>query len=182
MKKLAVLIATWFGSGLIPPPKFMHGIAGTYGSFFALPLCLLFVWLPTLPFWLYQDTVVAYIYLVIIITALGLWSVQRAEWALGPRTDWKGKTKFRDQNQIVIDEVLGMLVTCAPLILALQVQNWRLAYLIAFLLFRFFGIVKVPPTKKWDRRQDAIGVMMDDVVAGVYAAILLTITVLIFKI
>ena len=170
---LSLFIATWFKTGLIPP-IIGKGMAGTYGSFFAIPLCWLGIALTE------GFGREIYLYLCIFIYILGILTVSSAERTLGPKKDWKGKMKERDQNQIVIDEVLGMLITCAPIIY-LQSYSWY-HFLIAFLLFRLFDIVKVFPTKYFDRKKSAHGVMLDDVVAGVYASILLTIFIVKFKI
>lgn len=147
-------------------------MAGTYGSFFSIPLVWGALWL--------SDNVSPWCYsiVILIIYYVGLWSVPLAEIALGPRTDWHGKTKDRDQNQIVIDETLGMLVTCWGLSLTHQ-SIWLVLFL-GFLLFRFFDIVKVPPTKWFDQRKTANGVMLDDVMAGIYALICLRIIIYIF--
>lgn len=167
----AVMFATWFGSGLIPPPKFMSGMAGTYGSFFSLPLCFLAVWLCSPGYWFYYALITFVIYWVGYVT------VPDAEVALGPKIDWKGKTKYRDQNQIVIDETFGMLVTCFPLVF-IRFDSYFVPLFLAFGLFRLFDIVKVPPTRYFDKMKSATGVMMDDGVAGLYAAIILTLIML----
>lgn len=159
-KKIAVLIATWFYAGLIPPVIF-RGMAGTYGSFFSIP----FVWAVLyLSPWLY-------FVVLCLIYNVGIWSVPITEHILGPRTDWKGKTKTRDQNQIVIDETFGMLVTCA--FLSPTHPSICLLLLVGFGFFRLFDIIKPWPTKYFDRMETEDGVMLDDLVAGVYALICL---------
>jgi len=170
--KIALLIATWFYSGLIPP-VILKGMAGTYGSFFSIPLCYLLLITE-------QKIGLSYGFVTILIFLLGLWCVSKAEISLGPRTDWKNKTKSRDQNQIVIDETFGVLITCYPLTL-INFNSYWLVLGIAFVLFRFFDIVKVPPTKYFDNMKNAFGVMFDDFVAGIYSAIMLTILVLVLK-
>lgn len=167
MGKIAVLVATWFYTGLIPP-FLLKGMAGTYGSFFAIPLCYLSLYLSLewfRPF---------YIMMVIVILFLGLLSISIAEDALGPRTDWKGKTKTRDQNQIVIDEVFGMMIACSAF-LDHSPEFYGIGIGLAFFLFRFFDIVKVWPAKFFDGIETSWGVMMDDYVAGVYASVILMI-------
>jgi phosphatidylglycerophosphatase A len=107
--------------------------------------------------------------------------VPRAEIALGPRDDWGGNVKIRDQNQIVIDEVLGMLITCNYLryLQVSQLELWLLLF-IGFVFFRFFDIVKIPPTKYFDRMKNPAGVMLDDFVAGVYACLSLGFVIALF--
>lgn len=170
--KIVVLIATWFYSGLIPP-VILKGMAGTYGSFFSIPLCYLLLITK-------QGTELFYGVAMMLILFLGLWCVPKAEILLGPRTDWKNKTRTRDQNQIVIDETFGMLTACYPLAL-IDFNSYWLVFGIAFALFRFFDIVKIPPIKYFDNMKNACGVMFDDFVAGIYAAIVLSILVLTLK-
>lgn len=71
-----------------------------------------------------------------------------------------------DAGPIVIDEILGMFIalTLAP--------NHPLAWLLAFALFRLFDITKPFPVSWFDQNiHGGIGIMMDDVVAGIYALI-----------
>jgi Phosphatidylglycerophosphatase A and related proteins len=178
-QKLAVLLATWFGSGLIPP-VFFKGMGGTYGSFFSIPLCLglLVVARPGILFAAAgQDFI--YAFAVIFILFLGLWAVPITEAWLGPRTDWRGKIRNHDHNQIVIDETLGMLVSCWPLVympLSNGFRWWHFA--LVFGLFRLFDITKPPGVRYFDRQDDALGVMADDGVAGIYAGLCMIIVLL----
>jgi phosphatidylglycerophosphatase A len=184
--KLSLLVATWFYTGLIPP-FILKGMAGTYGSFFSIP----FVW-ATL--WL-SSNVSPFIYPLVslIIYDIGKWSVPRAEIILGPRKDWQGNKKVRDQNEIVIDETLGMLITCFLLqpvhhilttyfhLPETHLSLWLLL-LIGFAYFRVFDIIKVPPTDYFDEKMEsAAGVMLDDVMAGIYAFISLQLTLIILS-
>ena len=168
-RRLALVVATWFGSGLIPP-IILRGMAGTYGSVAAIPLCYLALWSSAAMESDPQKQVAFYALVAIIIFWVGIFSVPTAEKVLGPRKDWRGKIRERDQNEIVIDEVLGMLVTCAPL---LWVRHNALAFLVAFAAFRLFDIVKPWPARYFDRMKNSMGVMLDDAVAGVYAALAL---------
>lgn len=163
--KIAVLFATWFGSGLIPP-FILKGMAGTYGSFFSIPLCILALALS-------GNSIIFFFAIIFLIFFVGLWCIPIAEVALGSRTDWHGKKKTRDQNQIVIDETLGILITCLPFAIWHFGYDWK-SLAIAFSLFRFFDIAKPPPARFFDKMKDATGVMMDDAVAGIYAGTCLT--------
>ncbi len=70
----------------------------------------------------------------------------------------------KDSGKIVIDEVMGFLITMAG-----APAHWR-SIVIGFLLFRFFDIVKVPPARYFDQQvKNGYGVVLDDVVAGLYA-------------
>ena len=71
-----------------------------------------------------------------------------------------------DPGFIVLDEVAGQwiaLIAAGP-----RVWTW----LLAFLLFRAFDIVKPPPARQFDRMHGGFGIMMDDVAAGAYALLL----------
>jgi len=172
LKKVAVFLATWCYSGLIPP-VLVKGIAGTYGSLAALPLCYLALKAG-------QSANCLYILILIAVFLIGYWCVPLAEFELGPMIDWGGKIRSTDQNQIVIDEVLGMLISCAPLIWLKTIPLfWEL--LIAFILFRMFDALKPWPVSYFDRQKNHIGVMLDDAGAGLYAAVGLILTLQVFK-
>lgn len=136
------LFATWGGSGYSP---FASGTAGTLA---AIPLYLL---LSSLPLHLYLITLAAFFFL--------------ACWISG-----KAEVLFNEQDsgKIVIDEVVGYLVTMTAI-----PMDWR--YIIAgFFLFRFFDIVKLPPASWFDRKlKNGYGVVLDDVAAGVHSWIAL---------
>jgi phosphatidylglycerophosphatase A len=70
----------------------------------------------------------------------------------------------KDPGIFVLDEVVGYLVTC----LWLHGPN-LLALTVAFFLFRFFDITKPPPARRMERLGGGDGILLDDVVAGVYA-------------
>ena len=85
-------------------------------------------------------------------------------------------TEEHDPSEIVIDEVAGQWIALWPVALGAQmmgIESARLwpGYLAAFILFRLFDIWKPSLIGKADRRGDAVGVMLDDVIAGVFAAI-----------
>jgi phosphatidylglycerophosphatase A len=69
----------------------------------------------------------------------------------------------KDGRQIVIDEAAGMAIS---LLFVPKEIEW---YVIAFLLFRFFDVVKPPPARAVERLRGGWGVTLDDVIAGVYA-------------
>ncbi len=98
------------------------------------------------------------------VTALGFWAVGRA---------LSGKTGH-DPSEFVIDEVAGqwvaLLASSAAFWVHGGVMPWP-APLAAFVFFRFFDIVKPGWVGRADRRGDAAGVMIDDLWAGVFAAL-----------
>lgn len=177
-QKIDIFFATWFYSGLIPPPRFMNGMAGTYGSFFSLPLCFVYVLL-TRAIFSCGDFIEATVFSVFLFLLLFYFAgncIYTAEKILGPLTDWRGKTKDRDQNQIVIDETLGMIVATLPItFFSVSIWSWEAAglFLISFLAFRLFDIVKIWPANYFDTEKTVFGVLMDDVVAGAQAAAVL---------
>lgn len=104
--------------------------------------------------WLLQLSSPALLALLIVVTALGTWAAEQAERALGG-----GK----DPGAIVIDEVAGMTLSVLAVPLSLP------ALLVAFLLFRVFDVVKPFPANVSQRLHGGLGVMADDLVAGLYA-------------
>ena len=168
--KIALFLATWFYSGLLP--SFIPGaMAGIYASLLSIPLCCFALFLAEV------FNIFVYLAVALAVLLLGLWSIPRAEAVLGPRIDWRGEIKKHDQNQIVIDEVLGMLVSCFPVALFGPQSLFR-AFALAFLLFRFFDTAKIPPINLFDRMENAAGVMLDDLLAGIYAALFLSLLIL----
>jgi len=97
------------------------------------------------------------IVLVLAVIVLGTWASHDAERSLGAK----------DPGAIVIDEVAGMALS----VLALPLTPAVL--LAGFLLFRVFDIVKPYPANALQRLTGGVGVMLDDVVAGLYALLLL---------
>ena len=148
---MKTMIATLFGIGHLRPAP------GTWGALAALPLGLGLMWAGG-PWGLVVATGA--------IFALGLWAAPGVMAATGDR----------DPEQVVIDEVAGQWIALWPL--AFGAANAGASYLAlwpgwvaAFLLFRLFDIWKPGPVGWADRREGALGVMLDDVIAGVFAAI-----------
>ncbi|MFD1258295.1 phosphatidylglycerophosphatase A [Mucilaginibacter terrae] len=100
----------------------------------------------------------------ILITLIGIYVGNQVE------ADW-GKDSYR----VVIDEVAGQMVT----LLFIPLSNTNL--LIGLILFRFFDILKPLGVKKMEKLPAGTGVMMDDVLAGVYANVLLQVIVLVIN-
>lgn len=94
---------------------------------------------------------------VIIISAIGIWSATVAG------KIWNKK----DDNRIVIDEVAGMLVSL------IGITGAWVGYLWAFIIFRFFDIVKPLGIRKTEQLPGGCGVVADDVVAGIYTLFVL---------
>ncbi|MBR6327305.1 MAG: phosphatidylglycerophosphatase A [Alphaproteobacteria bacterium] len=152
-KKIALLIATLFGVGLA------RKAPGTFGSLASLPLAFLAAY-----FFGYKGI----FYTTLCVFIIGTIAVYYAT---------KGE-KENDPGKIVIDETAGQLTAfllIAQTTLYHQVSSdILLIYLLGFALFRFFDIVKFGPVKWADTKlKNAFGVMLDDVFAGLFAAIVL---------
>jgi phosphatidylglycerophosphatase A len=129
---------------------------GTMGSLAAALVFLLFP--------LYIPTWVFLLGLVILFLA-SVWSAQQVAGAAMPNVK-SGKV---DPQEVVIDEVMGMAVTLAFLPLNLKTIG------IGFLLFRIFDILKPFPVRRAEKWPGGWGIVMDDVVAGIYANMMLRI-------
>ncbi len=136
------LLATWFGSGLLPKAP------GTWGSLAALPFAFFIVaWTGT---W-------GLLTAAVLATLVGVWAA----------SVYAARSGQEDPQRVVIDEVSGQWLALVPVAHDLQL------YAVAFLAFRFFDIVKVWPARRIDRElKGGWGIMLDDVVAGLYAAAL----------
>lgn len=177
MKKIiAVVVATWFGTGFIPP-IITKGFAGTWGTLFSIPFCYLLVSItPDIPTgWRFA----LYALAAALVYLIGISTIPTASQAITP---WIRKHRPRrprskiahDQYEIVIDETFGLLVSCWPLVVCTYDNPW-MAFIAAFVLFRIFDGTKPYPAKVLDQQQSAHGVMLDDFVAGVYTSICLII-------
>ena len=142
---LALAIATC-GVGYLPL------MPGTFGSLVGIGIFLLL-----------SRTTVGLVVAIVAVTLAGIWAGSRTE-ALAGR---------KDPGKIVVDEVAGQLIATLPLVFFTQ---WSIAaVIVSFVLFRFFDIVKPYPANKLQELEGGLGVMCDDLVAGVYAAVLVTI-------
>lgn len=150
MKHAAIFLATGAYSGYSPIAP------GTAGSLVAALVLLSFDSFHGFWFW------AAMLFLLVA----GTWAAARAEMA------WQKK----DAQQIVIDEFLGMFISVAAL-----PATWP-ALILAFVFFRLFDIFKPPPVRQAEKVESLLGgtakpfslasgfgVMLDDVVAGIYA-------------
>ena len=139
----AALLATWFGAGLLPVAP------GTWGSLAALPFAWAIATLLGQP---------ALLIAAAIVFGVGWWAAEQVGRASG----------IADDGSIVIDEVAGQWLTLAV------VPPSAAAYVLGFLLFRLFDITKPWPASAAERTiPGGLGVMADDIVAGIYAALLL---------
>jgi phosphatidylglycerophosphatase A len=143
MIKISNLIATWFYSGHIRPAS------GTWGTLAGLPLCLAFV---------HYGGHFGVIFGAIALFIIGLWAAHAYEIDTGEH----------DSSRVVIDEVAGMMLACLPLLYQFEIKTITAC----FIAFRMFDAVKIGPVGWLDRNiNGALGVMMDDIAAGLLAAI-----------
>ncbi|MEP1612557.1 MAG: phosphatidylglycerophosphatase A [Roseobacter sp.] len=150
MKKLATLIGTLLGVG------FMRPAPGTWGSFVALPLGWLVYVVGGFPL----------LCLGVVVAFLKGW------WATSVMTK---DGDDHDPSEIVVDELVGQWIALMPLSYAAWSMELNIlimwpGWLAAFGLFRLFDIWKPGPIGWADQRGDALGVMLDDVIAGIFAA------------
>ena len=156
-RNLAFWLATWFGCGNSPKAP------GTVGSLGALPV----VWLLAH----YHADVYAMLGLAVLLFFVGVWATAVVTKESG----------VKDPRFVVIDEVVGQMLSFALVWPWLNhIHAWGF-YLIAFLLFRFFDIKKMGPVRFFDKKvRNAWGVMLDDVFAGIISAAILYIGAFIF--
>lgn len=139
LSDIPVLLATWFGAGLLRPAP------GTIGSLAAIPFGYAIVML---------SGQVALAIAAALLLIIGTLAAHR----------YGKKSGVADDQSIVIDEVAGMWIAAIP------AGKNLLLWLLAFFLFRLFDIWKPWPASYFDNRsRNGFDVMMDDVVAGVYA-------------
>jgi len=148
---LTRLITTFCGVGLLRPAP------GTWGALAALPVAWALHVLGGFPLMIAATALVA---------VLGTWATEQE---IAKRDD-------KDPPEIVIDEVLGQWIALSPVsagawfaganVLAL----WP-GWIAAFVLFRLFDILKPGPVGRADRMGGVRGVMLDDVIAGIFAAL-----------
>lgn len=103
---------------------------------------------------------------IVLVTLVGIWAASRAE-----RLEQK-----KDPGKVVIDEVAGQLITLLPIPLTV-VGPTRLWILLAFFLFRAFDIVKPYPVRRLEKLESGLGIVIDDVAAGAYAAAVMAIII-----
>ena len=149
--RLSQLIATVFYVGHLKPAP------GTWGSLVALPIAWQ-VHIMGGPLLLMNATIMMFI-IGIVATA----NVTR------------GKDDH-DPSEVVVDELVGQWIAFLPVSIGAAhagadlLDLWP-GWIAAFVLFRLFDITKPGPVGWADRRGDALGVMLDDVIAGIFAAI-----------
>ncbi|MGB9629178.1 MAG: phosphatidylglycerophosphatase A [Thermodesulfobacteriota bacterium] len=123
-------------------------VPGTLGTLLAIPL---YLFLSEIPSPIYELTLMGFFF-------LSVWISERAEQFFGKK----------DDRRIVIDEIMGFFITM------LWLEKSLFVIIMGFILFRFFDILKPFPLRNLEKRwRGGYGVVLDDVVAGIYANILI---------
>lgn len=143
-KSPSTLLATWCGCGLMRPGP------GTWGSLGALPFGIIL---------LVAGGPVVLGLAALLLFPLGIWATKQV---------LKGSDTDHDPQIVVVDEVVGQWIALLPALLN------PLYIVLAFVFFRGFDVLKPWPVSYFDRKvPGAMGVMLDDVAAGILAALCL---------
>lgn len=153
-ERFIVFCGVGFGSGLMPKAP------GTFGSAFALLFVPAWLWLG------FTGSIIA----ILIMSLIGIYICGKTANIMG----------VHDDGRIVWDEFAGQSITFLPLIYLGQ-MNW-IWVLVGFGLFRLFDVWKPWPIRVIDRQVGGgFGIMFDDIIAGIWAAICIVIYLYIAK-
>jgi phosphatidylglycerophosphatase A len=166
--RISYLVATWFGLGYLPKAP------GTWGSLGGVALEIVLGWwifsrsAPLLRIerdvnFLTSPLIASYtaVVVTIFIAAIGVIAADRAA----------RFAQVKDPQWVVVDEVSGQLITYHLFFLVMPLY-WK-TYLLGFILFRLFDIWKPFPARQLERLPGGWGIMADDWMAGIYAAIVM---------
>ena len=142
---LAVQLATWFGCGYSPAAP------GTAGSLAALAIGIALHEFAGFTGW-------HFLVLAAVLFVPATWAANITSAVTG----------LKDPQIVVVDEVMGLWISLA----GARTLNWK-SYLAALALFRLFDIWKPPPVRQLEALPGGLGINLDDVMAGVYAALVL---------
>jgi phosphatidylglycerophosphatase A len=142
---LALQLATWFGCG------YSRFAPGTAGSLAALAIGILLHQFAGFTGW-------HFLVLAGVLFVPSTWAA----------TVTSQVTHLKDPQIVVVDEVMGLWISLA----GARTLNWK-SYLAALALFRLFDIWKPPPVRQLEALPGGLGINLDDVMAGVYAALVL---------
>ena len=145
MDKIILFLARGLGSGLLKPAP------GPWGSLLAMLLCYFIE--------LFSGFSLASWWFILLCAVLGIYICDVAEEIIG----------VPDAGEIVFDEFVGMWITL------LAVPHHFGFYVLAFALFRLFDITKIFPINNLQKLPGGLGIMIDDIVAGAMARIILAI-------
>ena len=150
MKILSKYFVTLFGIGFIPFAP------GSFGS-----LTTILIWYICIAYF-----TIFHFYIVVLITAV---------LSISFTNIYLKYTKKDDPSEVVIDEFLGQSL---PLLFIFKLNLYEI--LLAFIVFRFFDIYKIYPVNKAENLKGSLGVILDDIIAGIYALIAIMLYKIIF--
>ena len=149
LPRAAQVVSTWFGCGYSPKAP------GTVGSAAAIGIAILIEyyagWRPP-----------AFAGLALIVSAPAIWAAGETA----------RQARMKDPQFVVADEVVGQWLALAGARALHGKANW-IAWLAAFLLFRLFDIWKPFPVRQLESLPGGVGIVADDLMAGLYAALVL---------
>jgi phosphatidylglycerophosphatase A len=151
------LLATWFYCGYAPKAP------GTAGSLAAVAIAWLLHAYAGVPPWGFA---------ILALALLG-----PAIWAADVTAR---ETGLKDPQIVVVDEVVGQWIAIAGASLGKAGIDWHAAiswksWCAAFVLFRAFDMWKPPPVRQLEKIRGGAGIVLDDVMAGIYAALVLSV-------
>lgn len=160
---ISYLVATWFGLGYLPKAP------GTWGSLGGWLIAALATWLVRMRMGTDGSTsqsgagYSSYVpvVLTVFVAIVGVVAADRAA----------RHAQMKDPQWVVVDEVSGQLITYHLFFMVMPLY-WK-TYLLGFLFFRLFDIWKPFPARQLERLPWGWGIMADDWMAGIYAAIVL---------
>lgn len=148
---IALALATW-GVGYMPVAP------GTFGSAVGVGIYLLFRSASEHMVASFRTTLM--LLLIALLAIVGVWAASRAEKLLGRK----------DPGAVVVDEVVGQMI--ALLFVPFNAGVWVI--ITGFVAFRLFDIWKPYPIRRLEALEAGLGIMFDDILAGIYAAILMS--------
>ena len=99
---------------------------------------------------------------VVVVTVVGIWAASRTEQIV----------RQKDPGKVVVDEVAGQIIALLPLSVFASGKVW---IIVSFILFRLFDIFKPYPARRFEALRGGLGIMADDLVAGVYAGVIVAV-------
>ena len=144
-------LSTLYFVGKISP------IPGTLGSLIGIVVGI---------FLLYYSSLLIFLSFLILLFIISYFSI--SSYTIDP------KSSGHDPAEVIIDEFLGQLISMIPIFTLAQGIKSLLVYgLISFVLFRFFDIIKPWPISYFDNMKNPLGVILDDIAAGIISALIL---------
>ena len=152
---IAWSVASGLGSGF---SKYAPGTAGTFSG--------IILWFLAHRFFGESFSIPVQLLVIVFFFIVGLWATKIV----------LIETGREDPGVVVVDEWLGVWVTS----IFLTAQSAAIWWIASFFLFRFFDILKPPPASNAENIPGAMGVILDDIVAGIFSLIVLTILMKLF--